>query len=157
MNEEIHARAERLILESRSTGLSPADRDWLERHMEACLSCAARAASVDAAIRWLRLVPVRVNPAVVEATRLRVRTRAKQLRGRRLPQVWLCLACAASWIWIAASAPWLWREFAWAAGKMRIPSPLWQMGFATWWAVPALAAAAALSLRSLQDADAKMN
>ncbi len=157
MNEEIHTRAERLILESRSADLTPADRDWLERHLEACPTCAARAASVDAAIRRLRLVPARVNPAVVEATRLRVRTRAKQLRERRLPPVWLCLACTASWIWIAASAPWLWREFAWAAGKMRIPSPLWQMGFASWWAVPALAAAAALILRSLQDADATTN
>ena len=154
MNEDIHARSERLILESRSADLAAADRDWLEGHLETCSRCAARAASVDAGIRWLRLVSVRVNPAVVEATRLRVQVRANQLRARRFPSIWLCLACTASWIWVGASAPWLWREFAWVAGKMNIPSPLWQMGFALWWAVPALIAAAALSLRSLQGADA---
>src|SRR5512142_774206 len=118
MNEDTHVRAERLILESRSAVLTPAERDWLEGHLETCSNCAVRAASVDAAIRWLRLVPVRVNPAVVEATRLRVQARAKQLREQRLPSFWLYLACAASWIWIAASAPWLWRGFAWVAGKM---------------------------------------
>ncbi len=153
MNEDNHTRAERLIFESRSALVTPADRDWLEGHLETCPNCAARAASVEAAIRWLRLVPVRVNPAVVETARLRVQARARQLQQGRLPSFWLCVACAASWIWIAASAPWLWRGFAWAAGKMSIPSPLWEMGFASWWAVPALIAAAALSLRSLQGAD----
>lgn len=157
MNEDIHARAERLILELRSTDLAAADRDWLEGHLESCPRCTARAASVDAAIRWFRLVPVRVNPAVVEATRLRMQARANQLRERHFPSIWLCLACTASWIWIGASAPWLWREFAWVAGEMSIPSPLWQMGFALWWAVPALIAVAALSLRSLQGADATTN
>jgi hypothetical protein len=37
------------------------------------------------------------------------------------------------------------------AHRVGIPSPLWQMGFAMWWAVPALVLAAVLSMQSLQD------
>ncbi len=153
----MHIRAERLMIASRVEPMPASDRDWLDAHLENCSTCAARAMAFDAAIRSLRAVPVRIDPAVIEATRLRMQVRARQLRGRRYPSIWLYPAVALSWAWIAACAPRLWRSFAWAAGRMDIPSPLWQMGFVLWWVVPALVVAAALSVRSLQGADATTN
>ncbi len=154
MNENIHNRAGKLILESRIQFIPEEQRNWLVAHLEICPACAARAAGTERAVSSLRLAHVALDPVVVEITRRRVRFRAQQLQPRHMPSLGLWLACAASWLWIALSAPWLWRWFAWAAGKMNIPSPFWQMGYALWWAVPALIAAGALSMRSLQDADA---
>jgi hypothetical protein len=69
-----------------------------------------------------------------------------------LSGIWLWIASAVSWAWIAANVSYLWRVFGWMAHRVGIPSPLWQMGFALWWAVPALVLAALLSMESLQDA-----
>jgi len=151
MSENTHERAEQLILQSQAENLTTADLKWLEAHLASCPACARRAAATDHAIRSIRSVSVRVNPALVEMTRLRVRRRALELGRRRLPGIWLWIASAVSWAWIAASVSCLWRFFGWMAHRVGIPSPFWQMGFALWWAVPALVLAAVLSMQSLQD------
>jgi anti-sigma factor RsiW len=151
MSENMHGRAEQLILQSQVENVTAADLKWLEAHLASCPACARRAAAMDHAIQSIRSVSVRVNPALVEMTRLRVRRRAQELDRRRLPGMWLWVVSAISWAWIAASASYLWRGFGWMAHRVGIPSPLWQMGFAMWWAVPALVLAAVLSMQSLQD------
>jgi anti-sigma factor RsiW len=152
MSENMHRRAEQLILQSQAENVASADLKWLEVHLATCAACARCAAATDHAVQSIRSVSIRLNPALVEMTRLRVRQRAQELDRRRLPGMWLWIVAAISWAWIAASMSYLWRGFGWMAHRVGIPSPLWQMGFAMWWVAPALILAAVLSLRSLQDA-----
>lgn len=152
MSQDIHERAARLIFRSQVEAVGEEDLRWLDAHLAVCQACAERAAATKRAIQAVRSASVQINPALVEMTRLRVRRRAEQLGTRRVPGPWFWIVSALSWIWIAASAPYLWRGFGWMAHKVGIPSPIWQMSFALWWAVPALFIAAALSIQSLQDA-----
>lgn len=152
MSENVHERAAHLIVQSQVENVATADRSWLEAHLTSCPACARRAAATDDTVQSIRSISVQVNPALVEMTRFRVRRRAQELDRRRLPGMWLWIAGAVSWAWTAASVSCLWRIFGWMAHRVGIPSPLWQMGFALWWAVPALILASVLSLKGLQDA-----
>ncbi len=151
MSDDVHVRAQKLILRSNVEGLGASDLSWLDAHLSSCPECERRAAATEEAIQAIRSVSVRVDPALVEAARRRVHRRARELERGRLPGTWFWLASAASWLWIAASFSFLWRGFGWVAARVGIPSPFWQMGFALWWAVPALVLVAALSVRSLQE------
>ena len=157
MNDDIHSRARKLIAESRSGTIAKSELAWLDGHMRGCAACYAAAGAMDEAIQSLRAMPVRLNSAMVEATRIRVQARAREFRAHRLPRVWLWLACALSWGWITVSGQWLWHGFAGMARSIGLPSPFWQMAFMMWWVMPALVAAAALSYRSLQGADSARN
>ncbi len=151
MSENIHERAARLIFRAQTESVAAADVKWLEAHLAACPACTERAAATQRAIQAVRSVSVRVAPELVEVTRLRVRRRAQQLQSRVVPGMWFWIISALSWAWIAVSTLYLWRGFGWMAHRIGIPSPFWQMGFALWWAIPALVLAALLSLGSLQD------
>ncbi len=153
MNRDAHTRAEQLILESRVGAISRVEMVWLESHLRTCDECADRAQTADEAIRALRSMTIRLDPNLVAATRVRIHARAHELRAQRLPRAWLWASCALSWGWIAVCAPRLWRGFGWVAEKVGVPSPLWEMAFALWWAVPALIIAATLGARSLGGAD----
>jgi anti-sigma factor RsiW len=153
MKEDPHKNAQRLILQSRVGKVTAGDLEWLEKHLAACRSCAGSAAATDSAIGAIRSLSIRLDPALVESTRIRVRRRAQELNRHRLPGLWLWTGSAVSCVWIVGSTSWLYHGFGWMAQRAGIPSPLWQMGFVLWWAVPALMLAAALTLRSLQDAN----
>lgn len=150
MNEDVHQRAERLILTSRVEGISAVDQGWLNRHMESCSRCASRANSTDQALRSLRSVSIHVSPGLIRATRLRVNARALELRERRTQMVMLWVSCALSWVLGALSAPLVWRAFAWLGERFRMPAIAWQLGFALWWALPAVAVALVLVMRRTQ-------
>jgi anti-sigma factor RsiW len=79
MTEDVHIRAEQLLLRARVEGLADAEREWLERHLETCAACVARAESLDHAVRALRSTQMEMNPALAGTTRLRVRLRAREL------------------------------------------------------------------------------
>ncbi len=153
MSENLHEHARQLISRSQVEAVSSTDLKWLEAHLSACPACAERAAGIHHAVQAIRSVSVRVNPALVERTRLRVRRRGEEMAGRTMPGLWLWVGAALSWAWIAASASYLWGCFGSLAHRIGIPSPVWQMGFVLWWTVPAVAVAVVLSMRSLQDAD----
>lgn len=137
MSEETHKKAEALIAAAHVEGISETDRAWLDAHLENCPPCAARSDSLARAVGALRLQTVSVSPAVVEATRLRMRIRAQQLREERSRMRALWISCALSWILGAASAPLLWRGFEWAGRYLDMPNIVWQAAFVMWWFVPA--------------------
>jgi hypothetical protein len=152
MSEDVHQRAERLIVASGVEGLSPSDREWLKLHLGSCAQCAKRADSTGEALRSLRSVSVRVGPGLIRATRLRVHTRALELRERRAHMTMLWVVCALSWVLGALSAPFVWRAFAWLGEHYKMPTIAWQLGFALWWALPAGAVAVVLVIRRAQAA-----
>lgn len=150
MNGDVHERAQRLILESRVEGLSPADQEWLSQHLETCEPCARLADSTDRALRSLRSVSVPVSPALIRATRLRMHARALELAERRTRMTLLWVSCALSWVLGVASAPWVWRAFAWLGERARMPAIAWQLGFVLWWTLPTAAVAVVLLVRRTQ-------
>lgn len=147
--EDMHQRAGRLMLERRIEPLSAADDAWMESHLVACPRCAGRAGDAERVIGALRSIPVALDPALLAATRLRVRRRADELQTRAVPTLLVWAACLLSCGWIISTTPYVWRSLEWIAGYLRIPRLIWQMGFGLWWLLPALALAALLSeLRS---------
>ena len=144
MSRNTHERAERLIDRRHIEGLSPAERQWLDAHLEGCGACAERAHLTTEAIASLRAVAVPVNPAIVNLAKARARMRAAELRRRdeRLRPLWI--TCAFSCLMMLLTTPYFWRAFEWMGQAMRLPAPVWQAGFLLWWSVPAAVAAIAL-------------
>jgi predicted anti-sigma-YlaC factor YlaD len=144
MNQEDHRRAERLILQKQVEGLSETEREWLERHLEECAECARMAGATGEALRGLRAVSVALPESLAARAQLRVYLRAEQMRGRQRAGWAPWLGCGISWALGVASAPYVWRGCRWLGEAASLPGPVWKMGFALWWAVPALLTVAAL-------------
>jgi len=144
VNRDIHEQAERLILQEQVEGISTADRERLERHLEGCERCARVAAATGQALQSLRATSVPLPPALAARAQLRVYLRAQQRRESGLtgwaPWLW----CGLSWALGLASAPYVWAVFRWLGESAGLPGPVWKMGVALWWVVPALLTVAVL-------------
>ena len=102
--------------------------------------CAARAASGEAAVRAVKSVSVALPRGLAASTQLRVREEATNLNHQRTRNVALIVGCAISWVAGVASAPLVWRLFEWIGTKLDLPRIVWQLGFLSWWLVPAASA-----------------
>ena len=147
MSEDVHQRAERLISASKVEGISAADREWLDTHLQSCGRCAQRAAALEQVVATLRSVSIPPRPTVVESTRRRVHARALELREHHSRMRALWMSCALSWMLGAVSAPLLWRGLEWVGQRMALPQPVQMVAFVFWWIVPAVLVAAALTWR----------
>ncbi len=138
-----HRQARELIDRRHVEGLSAAEQESLERHLEGCGECALADAATLRALNSLRGISVPIPPALAARAQLRVYLRAQEVRQRR--HGWaLWIAFGISWVLGIASAPYVWRAFHWLGNRMGLPDPVWKTGFALWWAVPALLAVAVL-------------
>lgn len=146
MNNDLHARTGRLILEERVEGISAADREWLDQHLAHCPDCKRLANATESAIESLRSISVPLPPALASRTQLRLYLRFGEMRARRSAGWAAWAACGVSWAVGFASAPYIWRGFEWLGHQAGLPPLLWKMGFVLWWMVPALLAAAAALL-----------
>ena len=142
MNHDVHRRAEQLMDALRVEGVSVADREWLEGHLEECDRCRAHAQANESALRKLRSLPVCVTPGLVKATQARVHLRARELNEDQIRLRALWISCAISWVLGVASAPLVWRAFEWIGRYSALPKLIWEAGFVLWWLVPAGAVAA---------------
>jgi anti-sigma factor RsiW len=145
MSYDVHARAEQLIDAWRVEGISAADREWLDGHLEECDRCRARAQANDRALQRLRSLPMRVSPRLVKVTQARVHLRARELSENQVRMRALWISCALSWILGVASAPLLWRAFQWVGHLAALPTVIWEAGFVLWWLLPPGAVAALLA------------
>ena len=151
MSCEFHERAERLIAQERVEGVSPAEREWLDGHLQECAPCAELAGETEQALRSLRGLSVPLPRALVSRTQFRVRLRAQELYAREPRWRLLWVACGASWALGAATAPYVWRALEWLGHRTGVPNFLWEMGFGVWWALPAIVAAVVLLLENAAD------
>ena len=142
MSDDVHPRAEHLITAARVEGISPAEREWLDTHLESCAHCAERAAALERALASLRSLSIPLDPALVSATQLRVRLRAQGLQEQESRMRGLWVSCALSWFLGALSAPLLWRGFEWVGRRIALPDLAWQTAFLFWWLVPGAAVGA---------------
>jgi len=153
MSEDLHPRAERLMIESKIGPIPETELQWLNVHLEECTRCADLAKATERTVQSLRSVPVRVPPSLVAAAQFRVHQRALELRRQQEAPILAWVGVALSFAWIGMSGGYVWRGLEWAAGRTGIPSPVWQMAFGLWWVIPALAVAAVLSTHGLGGAE----
>jgi hypothetical protein len=149
MNEDPHARAQRLILEDHAERISVEEREWLDQHLEGCLDCERLAGATEKALRSLCAVSVPLPPSLASRAQLRVYLRMEERQTRERTGWILYISCALSWGLGIASAPLVWRGFEWAGHHIGVPNLIWQMGFGLWWALPALVAAGILLIEKM--------
>ncbi|MGB2621131.1 MAG: hypothetical protein WA857_13100 [Candidatus Acidiferrum sp.] len=150
MNENLHARAEKLISQERVEGISQPERAWLAGHLRECAGCMQVAQQTNDTVRALRAVAISLPRGLAERTRFRLQLRAQEMREREPKRRLLWMICGVSWALGIATAPYVWRAFAWAGERIGVPRLLWEMGFGLWWAIPALVAAAVVLMESLR-------
>jgi hypothetical protein len=153
VTQELHERAQGLIAAARVEGISAADREWLDAHLQYCSSCSEYANATEHAIRSLHLISVRVDPALVARTKRAVHVRARQLDGQR-SQLWpLWMSCAISWVLGGITLPLVWRGIEWVGHYVNLPSPVGIFLLVLWWALPTLGVAAYISTKGAKAAD----
>jgi hypothetical protein len=150
MNDNLHARAEKLIAQERIEGISQAERDWLAVHLRECAACAQIAQQTGYAIRTLRGISVSLPRGLAARTQFRLQLRAQELREREPKRRILWVMCAMSWALGIATAPYVWRAFEWAGERFGLPKLLWEMGFGLWWTIPAVVAAVVVLMENLR-------
>jgi hypothetical protein len=153
MNENLHARAEKLIAQERIEGISQSELDWLAAHLRECSVCTQVAQQTNDALRVLRGLPIPLPRGLAARTQFRVQLRAQELREREPKRRLLWIMCAMSWALGIATAPYVWRAFEWIGDRMGLPRLLWEMGFGLWWTIPALVAAAVVLMENLRQAN----
>jgi hypothetical protein len=150
MNENLHARAEKLIAQGRVEGISQSDRDWLAGHFGECPGCSQIAQQTSDALRTLRGMVIPLPRGLAARTQFRVQLRAQELREREPKRRLLWIMCAMSWALGIATAPYVWHAFEWAGERLGVPRLVWEMGFGLWWTIPALIAAAVVLMENLR-------
>jgi predicted anti-sigma-YlaC factor YlaD len=150
MNENLHARAEKLIAQERIEGIAPSELDWLAAHLRECAACSQVAQQTNDAVRVLRAVHVSLPRGLAERTRFRLQLRAQEMREREPKRRLLWIMCIMSWALGIATAPYVWRAFEWAGERIGVPRLVWELGFGLWWTIPALVAAAIVLLENVR-------
>jgi anti-sigma factor RsiW len=136
----VHERALRLIDKQPVEGLAQVESLWLEEHLSACKACTARVATTEAAVRAVKSVSVALPRGLAASTTLKVREEAEKLKLRRVRNVALIAGCTVSWVAGVASAPLVWRVCEWFGSTLDLPRVVWELGFLSWWLVPAASA-----------------
>lgn len=136
----LHERCRNLIDRNLIEGLTAEEQRWLEDHMAECGPCATRMASTEAAVRAVKSVSIALPRGLAASTKLRVREQAANHKRRRARNLALIAGCAVSWVAGVASAPLVWRMCEWVGTTLYLPRIVWQLGFLSWWLVPAACA-----------------
>ncbi|MGB7282266.1 MAG: hypothetical protein WBE13_08405 [Candidatus Acidiferrum sp.] len=153
MNENLHARADKLIAQERVEGISQDERNWLAAHLRECPPCAQAAQQTSAALLILRGLPAPLPRGLAERTKFRVQLRAQEMREREPQRRVLWILCAVSWALGIATAPYVWQAIEWIGGRTGVPRLVLEFGFGLWWAIPALFAAAIVVLENVRQAN----
>jgi hypothetical protein len=135
--EDLHERARWLIDRQRIEGLTQDESAWLEEHLSGCEACTARVAQTAAALQAFKSISVGLPRGLAASTSLRVRAEAATFKQRRARTVALIAGCAISWAAGVASAPLVWKVCEWLGTTLELPRIVWELGFLSWWLVPA--------------------
>jgi len=147
MNETNHERARSLLLGALIEDIAPTERDWLQRHLEACVECANESDALAAAVGSIQSFQVTASRELVQRTRIVVHIRAQQLAATRARSAPLWIATVISSLCMIATAPYVWSVFSWFGRMAHVPIALSGIGFLMWWFLPATILAAAAAWR----------
>jgi len=149
MIPDVHQRAQGLIAAVLVEGLPASEQSWLDEHLQNCSACEQFAARTRRAIEALRSVAVSADPALVEATQLRVRLRTRELAEHEERWLPLAVSCGFAALVSLVTLTYLWQGFAWMGEQWGLPALTWQAGFISAWSLPAAGMAAVmLGIRS---------
>jgi anti-sigma factor RsiW len=146
MTEDVHERAARMISREKVEGLGAEERRWLNEHLSVCPGCSKDEEALRRTLSDLRSVSVELNPALVMATRRKVRGRAAALEAQRSRVRAVLLAALLSFLWMAFTGPLTWQGFQWLGRSLGWADPIWQSAFLLGWFLPATAVALILGL-----------
>ena len=147
MNVDLHERAQRLIALSGPEPVSNEDQSWLAAHLESCALCRQFAANLPRIIHSLRSNPITAGQALVSTTQMRVRQRARELQ-RLQERLWvISICCTAVTISSLLTTVALWRGISWLSQQVRLPAPLWEIGFLIFCFTPTIFAGMLLLVR----------
>jgi putative zinc finger protein len=152
MREENHERALQFIDKMRLEGLTTAEREELQAHLETCASCQEQERQTEVALRAFRAAAPRFDGSLVIRTQMQVRVRALEIteNAARLRALWI--SCALSWVLGVVSAPLMWRGFEWIGHRLALSRVVWITGFALAWIAPAVVTAAIIAWRQAERA-----
>ncbi len=137
MNRGLHEQARELIAAG-AHDLSDEQQTWLRSHLHECALCRDYAEVAALVVSALRSQPLAAAPALVEGTRMRVRSRALELRQQQ-ERIWfVCLSCLFVALSTAITTPLFWRAFEWMGLWAGVSSWVWQASFTVLWIAPAL-------------------
>jgi len=143
----MHERAREIIALAGAESPPDAEQTWLRAHLQECVACSDYAEAAGRVVRALRLQPLAADSALVQATRMRVRLRANELRQQQ-ERMWLvCVSCLFVGLSAAITTPLFWRAFEWMGQRAGVSSWIWQAGFAVFWIAPGLFVSALLMAR----------
>ncbi len=143
MSDEHQQARERIALADGND--LPADQQaWLREHLRECAACSAYAEAVGRTLSALRSESVAADAGLVQATQMRVRSRAAELRRQRERSWLVCLACLLVGVSAAITTPLFWQTCAWLGQRTGMANWVWQTGFAFLWIAPAMVAGALL-------------
>lgn len=137
--QDEHKRAASLIDRNQIEGLDAEEERWLAEHLDGCKVCSGRMVSTESAVQAVKSLSVPLPRDLGATTKLRMREEARKLKSRRARNLALVVGCTFSWVVGIASAPLVWRLFEWLGSTMDLPRIVWEMGFLSWWLVPAAA------------------
>lgn len=152
MTKDLHDRAKELVAADRVEGISAADREWLDSHLQSCAPCQEFSSATEGAIRSLHLVSVQVDPALVDRTRRAVHRRASEMRAPQSQLIPLWMSCALSWVLGGVTLPLVWQGIEWLRRYVDMPSPVGILLLIVWWALPTLGVAAFVGAKGSQAA-----
>jgi predicted anti-sigma-YlaC factor YlaD len=142
MTGSVHEQARELIALTGGQDLSGVQQSWLRAHLQECAPCSDYAEAVGRTVSALRSWPLAADFALVQATQLRVRSRAFELRQQQARTRLVFLSCILVGLSAAITTPLFWRAFAWIGVNAGISNWVWQAGFAFFWIAPALVVSA---------------
>lgn len=145
MMRNLHDEARRLI--ALGDGIPDAQRSILEAHLRDCAECRNYSEAAVHTVRALHSLPIAADSRLVRATQMRVRFHASRMRETRQRMWFVGVACLGAGLSAAVTAPLLWKLFAWMGELAGVSTPVWQVGFAFFWIVPALVVGVVLLAR----------
>jgi anti-sigma factor RsiW len=137
-----HDRAQQIAALLLTGEAGSEERAFLERHLAACPACASAAGAMEQGLSALRSVSIRTEPALVAATRRRVRERALRLREEEARRRWLALSSLLAAVLMGTTGISLWRALDWLGG-LEATTWIWIPALMGWWFLPGILAGAA--------------
>lgn len=144
MNGNGHGRAIDLLTRRDVEGMSNAEEQWLEMHLQECEECAAFDRALNGTAHAVRAVTVVASASLVNATQRRVRARAAELQDQQNRLYLIGISFVLGLLWSAGSLFLGWKLSGWLAERLHAEAWVIAAGMVVFWLLPAIAMAMVL-------------
>ena len=142
MRSDAHERSRSLLDRAMAGEISPEEQRWLDGHLAECPECSGYADLSARARRALNSIAFDVDPSAALRVHNTIVGRATELAAAQSRSLSPWTASALALLVAIAGSGVMWQAVGWLAGHWNVPRSAWQMGFAVFWLLPSLIAAA---------------